>query len=111
MPTRASSHTPDPRRSEINRRNRQKWRMTPEGRARVRAAILLHRPWEHSTGPRTPEGKARSARNGRAGREGPSVRETQAELAGILSVMNQMAATRRLLSRMESQDPAETAHP
>jgi hypothetical protein len=93
-----SSRIPDPRRSEINRRNRQHWRgMTPEGKARVRAAILANRPWEQSTGPRTAEGKARTARNGRLGREGPSIRELRAELAGVFNLMTQMAATRQSL--------------
>ena len=36
---------------------------TPERRARQTQAIRRWRPWEHSTGPRTAEGKARSARN------------------------------------------------
>ncbi len=36
---------------------------TPERRARQALAIRRRRPWEHSTGPRTAEGKARSARN------------------------------------------------
>ena len=95
-----SSRTPDPRRSEINRRNRQKWRgMSPEGKARVRAAALVHRPWERSTGPRTAEGKARSARNGRLGREGLSIRELRAELAGVFTLIHQMTASRNSLMR------------
>ena len=36
---------------------------TPERRARQAQAIRRWRPWEHSTGPRTAEGRARSARN------------------------------------------------
>ena len=36
---------------------------TPERRARQTLAIRRWRPWEHSTGPRTTEGKARSAQN------------------------------------------------
>jgi hypothetical protein len=37
---------------------------TPERRARQSAAIRNWRPWEHATGPRTAEGKARTCRNG-----------------------------------------------
>lgn len=37
---------------------------TPERRARQAEAIRRWKPWEQSTGPRTPEGKARSQRNG-----------------------------------------------
>ncbi len=36
---------------------------TQERRARQAQAIRRWRPWEHSTGPRTVEGKARTARN------------------------------------------------
>jgi hypothetical protein len=38
---------------------------TPERRAAQAARCRAHRPWEKSTGPRTPEGKAASARNAR----------------------------------------------
>ena len=41
---------------------------TPERQARQAKAIRRwRRPWEHSTGPRTVEGKARSARNAYTG--------------------------------------------
>jgi hypothetical protein len=44
---------------------------TPERRARQSAAIAAWRPWERSTGPKTPEGKARSSRNAdRGGQRG-----------------------------------------
>ena len=36
---------------------------TPERRQRQAAAIQQWRPWERSTGPKTPAGKARVARN------------------------------------------------
>ena len=47
-----------------SRRVRKVRELTAEGRAALVAAILRSRPWLKSTGPRTPEGKARSARNG-----------------------------------------------
>jgi hypothetical protein len=37
---------------------------TPERRARQAALIRTWQPWARSTGPRTDEGKARTARNG-----------------------------------------------
>ena len=40
---------------------------TPERRARQAALIRTWKPWERSTGPRTDEGKARTARNGDKG--------------------------------------------
>lgn len=36
---------------------------SPERRQRQREAIQRLRPWEQSTGPRTPEGKAKASRN------------------------------------------------
>jgi hypothetical protein len=41
---------------------------TPEHRARQSAAIQQWRPWEHSTGPKSEEGKARVSRNAYKGR-------------------------------------------
>ena len=40
---------------------------TQERRARQAQAIRRWRPWDHSTGPRTDEGKACSARNAHKG--------------------------------------------
>ncbi len=37
--------------------------ITPAGRQKLREAALAKRPWARSTGPRTPEGKARAAAN------------------------------------------------
>ena len=52
------------RKIEANRANLLKSKgLTPEGREQLRQAALRNRPWEHSTGPRTPEGKARSSLN------------------------------------------------
>lgn len=53
---------------------------TPERRARAAALIRSRKPWERSTGPRTPEGKARSSRNADRGQ----VRKTLRELARLL---------------------------
>lgn len=37
---------------------------TPERRARQAELIRSWKPWEKSTGPKTPDGKAKAARNG-----------------------------------------------
>lgn len=39
--------------------------LSREGRRRLQEAARRNRPWEHATGPKTPEGKARSAKNSR----------------------------------------------
>jgi hypothetical protein len=73
--------------------------LSPEGRERVRAAALAHRPWRFSTGPRTPAGKAKSAANGKARRKGEkSIRELRDELAGFHALILQMAAVRTRLA-------------
>ena len=40
-----------------------RYRLTPEGLTRLRGSIRRVKPWLYSTGPRTPEGKARSRMN------------------------------------------------
>lgn len=102
-----SSPCRGPRRSE-----RRRVKFSPEGLERLRAAALANRSWEKTRGPITPEGRARSAQNGRyRQRAEKSRRELQAELAGVLTLVRPMDATRRLLSRMGFDDPAETGRP
>jgi hypothetical protein len=73
-------------------------RLTPEGRAKLRATALRSRLWEHSTGPRTPEGKARSAANGRRTQKGPlSVRQMRAMAREAKELVQAMEAARRTL--------------
>ena len=90
--------TPDPRRSEIARRNRAKRKgLTPEGRERLRQSALKHKPWRFSTGPRTPEGKAQMAINAKRRQKGPrSVREVRADLADVRALLREMRASRGL---------------
>ena len=45
------------------RERRRRYRLTPEGLRRLQAAVRRHKPWLRSTGPRTPEGKARASQN------------------------------------------------
>jgi hypothetical protein len=48
---------------------------TPELRRKQSTAIKRWRPWERSTGPRTPEGKATVSRNAFKGGERPALRQ------------------------------------
>jgi hypothetical protein len=91
-------HRLNPKRVAAGKLNQLKCRgLTPAGRARLRQAALAHRPWTFSTGPRTPEGKARSARNGKGRR--PDLRRSEARelLAPVTDLVAQMAALRREL--------------
>lgn len=52
-------------RQKAGRENRKKWRgISPEGREKLRRSALTSKPWQHSTGPRTTEGKRVSRANG-----------------------------------------------
>ena len=46
--------------------------------------IRVWRPWERSTGPTSPEGKAKASRNAYAGGEGAKLRQTIKELKQAL---------------------------
>ena len=96
---------PNPRRVAAGRRNRQLRKgLTPEGRERLRQAALANRPWESSTGPRTPEGKAKVALNGKKGQKGPvSVRQLRAHLAGLRGLLADMRANREMVDAASSQ--------
>src|SRR3546814_10094629 len=48
---------------------------TPERRAKQAEAIHRWKPWQESTGPKSPEGKARVSRNGWKGGTRPMLRE------------------------------------
>jgi hypothetical protein len=81
--------SPSPRRVAAVRANHAKrgpW--TEAARERVRAAALRDRPWLHATGPRTPEGKAQAARNGKRRQTGPrSTREVRADLRAVRELL------------------------
>ena len=84
------------RRVEANRRNRRKRKgLTPAGREKLRQSALKHRPWRFSTGPRTPEGKAKVALNGKKRQSGTvSVREVRTAMCDIHVLLAEMAASR-----------------
>ena len=76
---------PNPKRVAAGRRNRAKRKgLTLEGRERLRQSALKHRPWQHSTGPRTAEGKAKVALNAKKRQvEEVSVRGLRRELGDV----------------------------
>ena len=98
------SASPNPKRVEAGRKNRSKRQgLTPEGRERLRRAALLHRPWEHATGPRSAAGKARSAANGKVRQKGPeSARERRSALRAIRLLCQAMTSMREVLAAVSS---------
>jgi hypothetical protein len=71
---------------------------TPERRARQAALIRTWRPWEQSTGPRTPEGKAKTASNGDKGGQWKVVRAEVRELGRTVRAL--LREQRELLGRL-----------
>ena len=88
---------PSQRLIEANRRNwRKRKGLSPAGREKLRQTALKHRPWRFSTGPRTPEGKAKVALAARKRKKGAkSVRELRTELGELNALLAGMAASRR----------------
>lgn len=68
---------------------------TPERKARMAELIRTWRPWEHSTGPRSAEGKARAARNADRGGRRTKLREMVRAVGDLLRQQREMAADRR----------------
>lgn len=72
--------------------------LTPEGRERLRQVALQHQPWRFSTGPKTAQGKAVVAQNGKVRQQGPrSVREIRKDLAELRGLLLDMREVRRLV--------------
>lgn len=67
-----------------NPRTLKHW--TAQRRAKQADLIRLHRPWEHSTGPRTSAGKAASSRNADQGLGWSEIRALRRLLRGFSSM-------------------------
>ena len=67
---------------------------TLERRARQAALIRTWRPWEQSTGPRTDEGKAQTARNAFEGGHREMLRALSRELTTALCEQREALASR-----------------
>lgn len=100
----APEHLPNPCRVAAGRANRAKrGPLSADGRQRLRQAASRTRPWLFSTGPRTAEGKSRSALNGKRRQQGPiSVREMKAELSAARSLIAVVKKTCQRLPRSPS---------
>ena len=61
---------------------------TPERRARQAVLIRNWKPWERSTGPRTPEGKAKASRNADKG-------DTRGMLRAIARLLREQEKSRQ----------------
>lgn len=71
----------------------------------MRELALQHRPWTHSTGPRSPQGKARIAASNRARLNGAeSVAAIRAELADYVGFMAEMRETRGMVPGLSLPD-------
>lgn len=90
--------TPNPQRVAAGRISRLKRKgFTPEGLDRLRQAALANQPWLYSTGPRTPEGKAKVAMNVVATqRKGTVAGRLRRELKESNHLLSGLASCRRL---------------
>lgn len=90
----------NPRRVQAGRKNRMKrGPLSLESRQRLRVAAYKNQPWQRSTGPRTPVGKAKVARNGKVRQIGPrSIREIRAYLRDIMRLIEEVRKIREAVS-------------
>lgn len=88
---------PNPRRVAAGRLNRAKRKAELSAATRKRLSELAkaNKPWLRATGPKTAEGKARAAKNGRSKQAGPkSIRAVKRELKELQSLLDEMQVAR-----------------
>ena len=108
--TSMESTNPNPRRALAGKLNFLKRRgLTPEGKLKLQAAIQFHQPWVDSTGPRSVEGKAKVALNGRRTKRGyTGVREMQREISAVMAMICEMQVARaEVISALSKLPPKE----
>jgi len=88
--------TPSPRRIAAGKLNRMKRKgLTEDGRERLRQSALANKPWLKSTGPRTAEGKAKTALNAMKRQKGnSSIRRINRELHDLRELLGEMETAR-----------------
>ena len=109
----AVSKTPNPRRVIAGIANFRKRRgLTPEGRLKLQEAARFHQPWVDSTGPRSAEGKANVALNGRKTKRGyTGVRAMRREISSVNAMICQMQGTRAEVISALSKLPSKEQGP
>lgn len=105
MVNKIPNHVKNPRRVAATKIARQKrGPLNQKARAKLRKLAYGRRLWEHTTGPRTPEGKARSAQNGLLScKGGVSIRGLNRELSGVVV---QLQSSRDLRAAISKAMPA-----
>ena len=105
----AQPRAKNPNRVLAGRRNRAMRKgITPAGRERLRQAAFRVRPWERATGPRTAEGKARSAQNRRSRKKAiDAYRELRNAVRALIAPSMEMRqCVRKFLAESGRETPA-----
>lgn len=82
---------------------------TPERRARQAALIRTWKPWLQSTGPRTEEGKARTAQNGFKGGHWVEMQQLKKDLNSLIAA--QRRATDSIWAALNTEERGGVAGP